>query len=166
MKASRNRLASHQSPLLLAALKQFVRESRLNLDPSKVLLSTLRNIDAGLKNQATHDLWIYGDAVDAYCLARAERDADGAAVYTAYQLWIDPAKRDGVMVRRIVRGLRSYARARGYARMYVMSSRLDCVKAYARGLGREFTARAVVFGTDLKGESQCFLKPRKISRPS
>lgn len=106
--------------------------------------SIFRNIDAGIQGKALHDFWMPEDG-GCYCLCKEERDLDGSRVYTAYQLWIDPKLRSLAKVRRLVRFLRFYAQKQGYAKLVVISSRVDKIRAYARGLGKRFEVKNVVF---------------------
>ncbi len=116
---------------------------------AEIVTSTINNIIAGIRNQIPHDIWVVDD-VTAYCLCRMDIDADGLPVYTAYQLWIDPKHRDGRLVRELVKHLREFAKLSMFYRLYVISSRTDKIKAYARGLGQEFKVQSVIFVDDFK----------------
>lgn len=111
----------------------------------------MQNIILGLEQKAAHDTWILGD-MQGYCLCRVDKDADGQFVYTAYHLWLDPKLRDGVVVRDWIHYLQIHALECGYVRLYVVSSRLDAIRAYARGLGWGFKAQTVNFAYELRGE--------------
>lgn len=76
-------------------------------------------------------------------------DADGEKVYTAYQLFIEPENRRLENVHKVIRFLRFYSQKQGYKRLYVVSSRLDKVNAYARGLGKKFLVKTVTFTEEL-----------------
>ncbi len=145
----KNNLNHYQLQALKLLISKFITESGCRLNRESVLNSTLQNIRLGTELKAAHDTWIIGD-MEGYCLCRVEKDADGLLVYTAYQLWLDPKIRDGIIVRDFVSYLQDHARECGYVRLYVISSRLDKVKAYARGLGRNFQAQTVTFVAELK----------------
>lgn len=104
------------------------------------------NVVLGIKKYAKHDTWIDDNC---YCLCKEEIDSDGERVYTAYQLWIDPKQRGLDSVRSLVKYLKFYAQKQGYKRLYIPSSRLDDIKSYARGLGRDFRINTVVFTKEL-----------------
>ncbi len=140
----KNNLTQAQLQRLYPLIDKFIVESNCQLDRQLVAKSTIQNIVLGLERKAAHDVWILGD-IEGYCLCRVDKDADGKMVYTAYQLWLDPMIRDGILVRDFVSYLQDHARESGYARLYVISSRLDAIKAYARGLGRSFRAQSVTF---------------------
>lgn len=48
-------------------------------------------------------------------------------------------------VKKVIKFLRFYAQKQGYKRLYVISSRLDKIKAYSRGLGKQFKVKTVTF---------------------
>jgi len=104
----------------------------------------MANIGHGIAGTAKHDLWVLGD-VEGYALGRIDRDVDGELVYTVYQMWISPKSRSLKMVRRLGRFFRFYAQKQQLKRFYVVTSRLDKIKAYARGLGDRFKAQSVIF---------------------
>ena len=151
MLVQKNNLNQQQIQNLKPLINKFIIESGCQLNREAVLQATLQNIVLGLERKAAHDTWIIGD-MQGYCLGRVEKDADGQLVYTAYQLWLDPILRDGEFVRDFVWYLKSKAREDGYVRLYVVSSRLDKIKAYARGLGRDFKVQTVTFVSQLQGE--------------
>lgn len=144
MKIIRNKIPLASLQKLQKAIKSFVVESSSTFDTDSVFKATVHNICIGMYGQAAHDLWIVDD-VKAYCLCRLEIDADGNKVYTAYQLWIDPKHRNGSIVYRLIKFLRFYAQKQGYKRLYVISSRLDNIKGYAKGLGKKFKPQSVIF---------------------
>jgi hypothetical protein len=120
-------------------------ETAQTFDRDRFVANTIQNILLGLEGKAPHDAWM---ADEAYCLCREDRDADGERVYTAYQLWIDPASRSIRNVRRIIRFLRFYSQKQGFRRFYVISSRLDSIKAYSRGLGKRFKLKSAIFAEE------------------
>lgn len=152
MRIQKNNLTQQQFLDLKPLIRKFIVESGCTLDHERVLQATLQNVLIGNRNPVAHDTWIFGET-EGYCLGRAERDADGQLVYTAYQLWLDPKIRDGVIVRDWIDYLQVHAQQSGYVRLYIISSRLDCIRAYARGLGRNFRAQTVTFVAKL-GEIQ------------
>ena len=95
---------------------------------------------------AKHDTWMNGDS---YCLCKDEIDSDGEKVYTAYQLRLAPEDRGLAQVRRLIKFLTFYAQKQGYKRLYVLSSRLDNIQAYARGLGKSFKINTITFTKEL-----------------
>ena len=145
MKIIRNKLPLEYLTRLHQAINSFIIESGSTFDIDKVAKSTIHNICLGMENKALHDIWLIDMDIKAYCLCRAEKDADGNKVYTAYQLWIDPKHRTGNIVYRLIKFLRFYAQKQGYKRLYVISSRLDKIKAYSRGLGKGFKVQTVTF---------------------
>ncbi len=151
MLIQKNNLNQQQLQLLKPLINRFIVESGCTLDRTLVLNSTIQNIVLGLENRVSHDVWILGD-MEGYCLGRVEKDADGKFVYTAYQLWLAPKLRDGIVVRDFVSYLEQYTKECGLHRLYIISSRLDKVKAYARGLGRNFKVQTITFVSQLKGE--------------
>lgn len=144
----KNNLNQQQIQNLKPLISKFITESGCRLNRELVLQSTIQNVILGSERKAAHDTWILGE-MEGYCLCRVDKDADGQLVYTAYQLWLDPKIRDGILVRDFVSYLQDHAKECGYFRLYVISSRLDKVKAYARGLGRNFQAQTVTFVTQL-----------------
>lgn len=130
------------------AINNFVKESNTSLNHELVAKSTMQNILLGLEGKAKHDTWVT-DNLEMYCLGRTDRDADGKLVYTLYQIWIEPKYRTGRLVRRILKFLKFYAQKQRYERLYVISSRLDKIKAYSRGLGKQFKVQTVNFSQDL-----------------
>lgn len=143
------------------AVKQFIAETETLPDKEAVLASVLGNIVGKIPG---HDIWLAGDStVDAYCLCRTDLDADGSRVYTAYQLWIDKRFRSYTFVRNIIKHLQEYAKKSEYKRMYVVSSRLDKIKAYARGLGNDFKIQSVIFVDDFKENRYAVSNKRKHS---
>ncbi len=126
-------------------MEQFLTESTQQHEAHSFILGTIHNINLGLHKQAVHDLWISGEDIDCYCLCKAEIDIDGTWAYLAYQLWINPKIRSLKTVRKIIKFLRFYAQKNGYKRLYVVSSRMDKIKAYARGLGKGFKVGLVTF---------------------
>ena len=144
----KNNLNQQQIQKLKPLINKFIIESGCKLNHELVLGSTIQNIILGLEHKAAHDVWILGD-MEGYCLCRTDRDADGQLVYTVYQLWLDPKIRNWMIARDLGVYLQNYARDCGYVRMYAVSSRLDRIRAYARGLGRNFQAQTVTFVTQL-----------------
>ncbi len=127
-------------------MRQFLWESQQQFNPEAFIYHTLRNVALGIIKQASHDAWI---SDDCYCLCKAELDSDGEMAYTTYQLWIAPEKRTLENVYKLRRFLKFYAQKQGYKRWYVISSRLDNIKAYARGLGKHFAVKTVTFTQEL-----------------
>lgn len=140
----KNQLISEQTVRLLGAIDKFA-ESQGYHGPSRYnfKLTTIANIDAGFKYRGLHDVWV-DDFVRCYCLCRTDRDSDGSKVYTAYQLWMGKNK-SLASIRKLLRFLRFYAQKQGYKRLYVISSRVDKIRAYARGLGPRFKVSSVNF---------------------
>ncbi len=149
MLVQKNNLNQQQIQNLKPLISKFIVESGCQLNREAVLQATIQNVQIGLEGIAAHDTWIIGE-MQGYCLGRVEKDADGQLVYTAYQLWLEPKLRDGIFVRDFVWYLKQKAQEEGYVRLYVVSSRLDKVKAYARGLGRSFQAQTVTFVSQLE----------------
>lgn len=104
------------------------------------------NVVLGIKDLAKHDTWINDNC---YCLCKEERDADGEKVYTAYQLWLAPEIRGLDQVHKLISFLKFYSQKQGYKRLYIPSSRLDNIKAYSRGLGKDFKISTVVFTKEI-----------------
>lgn len=128
-------------------MKQFLLETKeTNIDT--ITNYTIINIILGLQNREVHDIWM--DTEDkCYCLCKQEIDADGEKVYTAYQLWMAPETRGLDKVHSIIRFITFYAQKQGYKRLYIPSSRIDHIKAYARGLGNNFKIKTVTFTKEL-----------------
>ncbi len=145
LKLTTNKLKQINLNKFSQRVEQFVTESQSLLNPIEVYRSTLQNVVRGIEQKTLHDTWLVGEDLKAYCLCRVDLDADGYRVYTAYQLWIDPKHRDGSIVYKMIKFLRFYAQKQGFKRLYVISSRLDHIKAYARGLGKGFQAQSVIF---------------------
>jgi hypothetical protein len=125
---------------------QFLLESPFRSNIDAIINHTVINVVLGLKKLAKHDVWI---DKDCYCLCRDEYDSDGEKVYTAYQLWVAPEARGLAQIRRLVKFLTFYAQKQKYKRLYIPSSRVDHIEAYARGLGNDFKIKNVVFVKEL-----------------
>lgn len=128
-------------------IRQFQKESKSQPNNQDVS-HTILNVIQGIKVHGLHDIWM-DDSNRCYCLCKTEIDSDGEAVYTAYQLWIAPEVRDLAKVRSLIKFIKFYASKQRYKRLYVLSSRLDQIKAYARGLGKDFKMTSVIFSKDL-----------------
>lgn len=142
---TKNKLSPNQANQLKDKIVSFFVESGLNkggYNPAGFVKATLRNIVNGIDQQYTHDIWIDDSA---YVLCKLELDLDGEPVYTAYQLYIDPDKRDKHIYKRITAFLRFYAQKEKYKRFYIVSSRLDKIKAYQRGIGYSFKPMFLTF---------------------
>ena len=120
------------------AITEFSKDSKSTLSEYKYVLNTVQSIRLGMDNETLHDIWIHGEDIEFYCLGRIEIDPDGEYVYTAYQLWINPKYRNLKLVKKIISFLRFYAQKQGLKRLYVVSSRMDKIAAYTRGLGKQF----------------------------
>ncbi len=126
-------------------IEAFVTESKSLFDPKTVAQCTFNNVVLGIEQKTLHDTWLVGEDIKAFCLCRVDLDADGEKVYTAYALWIDPKYRGIHLVNKIVKFLKFYTSKQGFKRLYVITSRLDSIRAYARGLGKGFKAQSVIF---------------------
>ncbi len=141
----KNKIDSEQTYQLRQAIDSFSESQGYPpQDRPAVRYSILKNIAAGFEKKAVHDAWIWQDG-NSYCLCKEEIDLDGSRVYTAYQLWIHPERRTLAQVRRLVRFLRFYAQKQKYDKLVVLSSRMDKIRAYARGLGRRFKLQSAIF---------------------
>ncbi len=143
----RNKLSSTQIAILPSVIRKFWAENNTSYDPEVTIQTSLNNVLYGINGTAKHDTWVNEDAT-VYCACRVEIDADGKSVYSATHLWIHPSKRGIRNVRRIIRFLRFYAQKQGHKRFYVLSSRTDSIKAYARGLGKRFKINTVTFSEE------------------
>ncbi len=143
MKLIKNKLNFRNLQTLPLAINSFYKESGLG-DVEESVKGTMRNVSLGVQRPVGHDTWTDEEGL-VYCLCKNEKDIDGRMVYTAYQLWIHPSLRQGKCVQDIIHFLRFYAQKQGYARLYVISSRIDKIKAYARGLGKGFKIKYVTF---------------------
>lgn len=142
----KNHLTDLQKQALPTLVRRFFTESKQRVSDDAVN-RTIVNVVLGIQKKAAHDTWMFSDQI--YCLCKPEMDIDGHYVYTAYQLWINPKYRNLQNVRQLIRFLRFYAQKQGYKRLYVLSSRLDKIKAYARGLGKKFKIETVTFVEEL-----------------
>ena len=141
----KNQLTELQKQSLPTLVRRFLSESQQKVSEEAVN-RTIINVVLGCQKKASHDTWMHSDQI--YCLCKPEMDIDGHYVYTAYQLWINPKYRNLQNVRKLIRFLRFYAQKQGYKRIYVLSSRLDKIKAYARGLGKKFKIETVTFAEE------------------
>ncbi len=144
----KNKLSDKQLHQLPLAIRQFAQESNLNQSVDQVVNSTWRNIVGGIKGEFLHDIWIHGD-LDFYCLCKVDFGADGEAEYTAYQLWIRPDLRNQNIHKKLIKFLRFYAQKHNFKRLNIISSRLDCIQAYQRGIGYEFKPKYVIFSQEM-----------------
>ena len=145
LKLRKNNLTKINLNQFQQKIEAFVTESQPSFNIQDVVGSVTNNIVLGIEQKTLHDTWLVGEDLKAYCLCRVDLDADGSRVYTAYQLWIDPKYRDGSIVFKLIKFLKFYAQKQGFKRLYVISSRLDAIKAYSRGLGKGFKAQSVIF---------------------
>lgn len=147
MKVTRNQLAAHQKKPLLQSIRKFHKESQMGLkgfDEKTFVSATLNNMAGAISRQTMQDFWLSEDG-RSYCLCRYERDSDYEIIYTAYQLYLDPSIRSWATIRRWLRFLKFYAKRAGCSRLLLWSSRLDAIKAYQRGIGKEFEIVGVIF---------------------
>ncbi len=144
MSLIRNKITPNQRQEIPKIIGNFMLESGMSYDPYLFIDNTINNIIRGIKNEALHDIWLSEDC-KVYCLCRVEKDADGELVYTAYQLYIDPELRIKSVYRKLIYFLRFYAQKNKLKRMYIVSSRLDKIKAYQRGIGYSFKPKYLTF---------------------
>lgn len=142
MNLIKNKLTTEQSQKLPEQIQNFLQESKIFYQPKDFLINTLSAINDGIEQKTKHDIWL-NDSL--YCLCRQEIDADGKKIYTAYQLWIDPKYRIFSNIRKLIRFLKFYSQKQQFDRLYILSSRLDKIKAYQRGLGYKFKPDYLVF---------------------
>lgn len=127
---------------LTQAIQKFSKQ--INRD---VTLSTLQNINSGINQEKSHHYWNLSE--NSYCLCNVEMDNDGFRVYVAYQLYISPEERNWKNVRQLIRFLKFYATKHNLKRFYIVSSKLDNIKAYQRGIGKDFKPTYVTFCKEL-----------------
>lgn len=149
LKVKKNQFNLNQLQQIKPAVFDFYLDTKSSFDPEKCTQYTLRNIVYGCSKQADHDTWVNdGENLDFYVLCKKEIDADGERVYTAYQLWIKPELRNLHLYKQIIRLLRFYTQKQGFKRLYLLSSRLDKIKAYQRGIGYSFKPKYVTFAEE------------------
>lgn len=85
----------------------------------------------------------------SYCLCRYELDSDGSRVYTAYQLYMADSTNGWTRVRQLLKFLKFYAQKHRCTRFNLISSRLDNIQAYARGIGPDFKPKYLIFSQEI-----------------
>ena len=147
LQISKNTLKKNQTKKLVNSLKSFCAESGVNQDPKAFVLSSLERIkDIVSGNGKIDQFWLLDDGKElGFCLTRFEYDSDGSMVLTAYQLYLPPSMRGWSMTNKISKFLRFYAQKHRCSRFLILSTRLDKIKAYQRGIGNRFKIKAVIF---------------------
>lgn len=144
MKLIKNKLTDKQVSLLPSLIQKFHKDSKSEFRENKFVLNTIKNIILGIDQKALHDLWLSEDN-KTYCLCRVDIDSDGEIVYTAYQLWVDPSVSQENRHKKIVNFLRFYSQKHKIKRLYIISSRMDKIQAYQRGIGYSFKPKYLTF---------------------
>ena len=131
---------------LVQAIHKF-SNSQKTRNKEAFVVATLRNINAAINKEAAHDYWDIGG--DSYALCRFERDGDGSLCYTAYQLYLSPKVKGMANVRKILHFLKFYAQKHQCQKFLIITNKLDQIKAYSRGIGKQFKASHIVFTQEI-----------------
>lgn len=132
------------------AVKKFVKETAMDVDPVGFYNQTLQRIAAAtFLNQPGQDFWLahaYGEVV-GYALASYQTDLDMRLCYWVAQSWVDPEWRGHSIVKNSWAAIRAHAEKSLCAHLVVVSSRN--VDAHCRWLGGEMKPYATILKESL-----------------